>query len=53
MIKAFIDMGRSFGRLGMNLLTNVKYIGKSFAQFGKEIACAFRGCTGEGSGCCR
>ena len=53
MIRSFIQMGMCFARLGKNLGTNFVYVGKSFARFGVEIACAFRGCDGDGSGCCR
>ena len=46
MIRAFINIGQAFGRLGVAL-------GKAFAQFGREVACAFSGCKNDGSGCCR
>ena len=46
MIKAFMNMGRAFARLG-------KAIGSSFATFGREIACAFKGCDGSNGSCCK
>ena len=45
MIKAIINMGRAFARLG-------KCIGCAFVTFGREMACAFKGCNGTDGACC-
>ena len=46
MIKAFKNMGAASVRL-------IKAIGSSFATFGREIACAFKGCDGSNGSCCK
>jgi len=46
MIKAFKNMGMCFVRLA-------KSLGAAFAAFGREMACAFRGCDGTDGKCCK
>tara|TARA_B110000858_G_scaffold109319_2_gene124944 strand:- start:7715 stop:7855 length:141 start_codon:yes stop_codon:yes gene_type:complete len=46
MIKAFKNMGAASVRL-------IKSIGSAFATFGREIACAFKGCDGTNGSCCK
>jgi len=46
MIRSFLNIGRAFARLAVSVAT-------AFADFGRDLACAFKGCDGTDGSCCR